>query len=698
MSSKRGASALSPSSAKRGRLSGSSIPPLPTFKDAKVFQKGDKKFPSNAWQYASTSADPDNASKAEHLNICGKHHTAPSMSPGAIVVIQENNALEDIKTALKWANDNGVGVAVRTGGHSYNGCSSCNESSIQIDLDECFTGLDWYEKPDVEKGTKGVVKAGVSQNLLAFNLGLSKLNTGRTPAGCFMPTGMCYFVHLGGHSQTGGLGQLTRAFGLLSDHFVGLDVITVDGEHTHVKPGDELFKHMLGGCPGNFGICTHVYFTPQHNADHRYTRAYRATLPYTKDDDVSVLTNLYKVLAKFDEAPADYNMVITVGNGQDEWFLNLTGLASWDNHMANKQKEPGNHVNPFPQWGYVPGSPLNMNPAQGFLIFFQYSNLDNKSDTYDPKWCNMIKDAVKPILDKVHAGGLDNIGLKLKYKMANILAPSHNDDEPYSHSDSIAHLWTYYGVREFNHPFYKIGNFTPKATNVDAWAKGQAELINEVMLDGHKNEKGLMTISQMGNFGGPNSMLVKNISKVKTMVSHRTMTLGGSIDIFYNTDKPNAQANALDYHKRAMELFIDSGYFGPKGQDWRLFGFPYGEHDLSDEKVWKRYYDDAAAHDSDLAAKAKFDPKSTFSSNPFSLKFPEDRKASYAVATNRRVALEALPEKVEHTNVDEWNGHNRKVAKHHLHPDGRSMDDIKKAVEKLRNEIAEEYRILTNAV
>ncbi len=676
--------------------SGSSIPALPDFKDAKVFQKGDRKYANNAWQYATTSVDPENASQSEHLDITGHHYTPPSMSPGAIVVIQKNNAVEDIKTALAWANTNKVGVAIRTGGHSYNGCSSCNESSIQIDLDDCFPGLDWYEKPDVAKGTKGVVKAGISQNLLAFNLALGKLDTGRNPNGCFMPTGLCYFVHLGGHSQTGGFGHLTRAFGLLSDHFVGMDVITVDGESVHVKPGDDLFKHMCGGCPGNFGICTHVYFTPQHNADYQYSRAYRATIPYTKDTDTSVTADLLKVLEKFDQAPADYNMTVTIANGHDHWLLNLTGLASWDNHMANQQKEPDNPVNPIGQWGHVPGSSYNLSPAQGFVINFQYSNLDNKPDTYDPKWCNMIKAAVKPILDRINAGGLENLPLKIKYKMANIMAPSHEDDHYYSHSDSIAHLWTFYGVREFNHPFYKLANFTPKVTNVDEWAKSQAELINEVMLDGMINKKGVMSICMMTNYGGPNSMLVKNTSKVETMVARRTTTVGAFLDFFYNPDKSGAQASALDFHQRAKDIFIDSGNFGPKGQDWRLFCFPYGEHDLSQEKVWKLYYDNADDHTSDLAAKTKFDPNGIFSTNPFSLNFSENRKASYTTAYSSQ-APRAVKAKVEHTNVDEWNGHNRKVGKHHLHPDGRSFNDIKKAIDNLMQEYVVEHRALSKS-
>ena len=46
----------------------------------------------------------------------------------------------------------------------------------------------------------------------------------------FLPHGQCLDVHLGGHLQTGGYGMIVRAFGLLSDHIEGIEMVMADGE------------------------------------------------------------------------------------------------------------------------------------------------------------------------------------------------------------------------------------------------------------------------------------------------------------------------------------------------------------------------------------------------------------------------------------------------------------------------------------
>lgn len=50
-------------------------------------------------------------------------------------------------------------------------------------------------------------------------------------------------VHLGGHVQTGGYGQLGRSFGLLGDHVLSLEIIDHEGQEREItKAGDpEMF-------------------------------------------------------------------------------------------------------------------------------------------------------------------------------------------------------------------------------------------------------------------------------------------------------------------------------------------------------------------------------------------------------------------------------------------------------------------------
>ena len=94
-----------------------------------------KDYNRSQYQYATTSRPP------------------AEMSPGAIIYPQGKTAdgepqdaecLENIKRAFAYTAQHGKCVAVRTGGHAYNGTSSCASDNIQLDMSEAF--LNW-EKP-----------------------------------------------------------------------------------------------------------------------------------------------------------------------------------------------------------------------------------------------------------------------------------------------------------------------------------------------------------------------------------------------------------------------------------------------------------------------------------------------------------------------------------------------------------------------
>src|SRR5690606_36648880 len=99
-----------------------------------------------------------------------------------------------------YAAANNIAIAVRTGGHAYTGTSSTTSNNIQLDLSEAYNDWDYDAKT-------GLLRVGISHSL-------QELNTKLREKGLFMPTGQCYDVHVGGHAQTGGYGQLSRSFGL----------------------------------------------------------------------------------------------------------------------------------------------------------------------------------------------------------------------------------------------------------------------------------------------------------------------------------------------------------------------------------------------------------------------------------------------------------------------------------------------------
>ena len=85
-----------------------------------------------------------------------------------------------------------------------------------------------------------------------------------------MPHGQCTDVHLGGHIQTGGYGQLGRSFGLIGDHVRSLEIIDHASQEQEItrESDPEQFYAWLGGSPGNMGVLTHVTLEVHRDSDY----------------------------------------------------------------------------------------------------------------------------------------------------------------------------------------------------------------------------------------------------------------------------------------------------------------------------------------------------------------------------------------------------------------------------------------------
>ncbi|KAG0217480.1 hypothetical protein BGX31_000238, partial [Mortierella sp. GBA43] len=158
---------------------------------------GDESYDSHAYQYATTSY--------KDLGI---------MSPGIIFYPIHD---KDINAAIGFAKTSKRAIAIRTGGHQYSGASSTNIQNMLLDLSDTYNDFEWKDTENT------IVKVGVS-------LPLGKLNNLLKGAGRFIPHGQCSYVHVGGHCQTGGYGQLIRSFGLMADHILKFRLITADGQ------------------------------------------------------------------------------------------------------------------------------------------------------------------------------------------------------------------------------------------------------------------------------------------------------------------------------------------------------------------------------------------------------------------------------------------------------------------------------------
>lgn len=162
--------------------------------------------------------------------------------PGLIVRCADQ---ADVKRAVDFARAEDLLVAVRSGGHSWAGYSTC-DGGVVIDL----SGMKQF---DVDRG-KQVVRA--QPGLLG-----SELDAATQRVGLAMVIGGCGSVGIGGFTLGGGEGDLSGKFGLSCDNLISADVVLADGRTitASTQENADLFWALRGG-GGNFGIVTSFLF------------------------------------------------------------------------------------------------------------------------------------------------------------------------------------------------------------------------------------------------------------------------------------------------------------------------------------------------------------------------------------------------------------------------------------------------------
>jgi FAD/FMN-containing dehydrogenase len=151
----------------------------------------------------------------------------------------------DVRTAVNFARDSGLLLAVKCGGHSPGGKSTC-DGGMMIDLTT-------FRHARVNPLTRTAYVAGGS---LLGELDHEALSFGLvTTAGTVSHTGV------GGLTLGGGFGRLARRFGLALDNVTAVDIVTADGRllQAGAKENQDLYWGVRGG-GGNFGVVTSFEF------------------------------------------------------------------------------------------------------------------------------------------------------------------------------------------------------------------------------------------------------------------------------------------------------------------------------------------------------------------------------------------------------------------------------------------------------
>ncbi len=160
-------------------------------------------------------------------------------------LIARCSGVADVVAAVRFARGTDLPVAVRSGGHSFPGQSTCDDG-IVIDLSP-MKGIRVDPEARTARAQAGVLLGELDQATQAFGLAV--------PAGIVTHTG------LAGLTLGGGIGWLMRKYGLTVDQLLAVDMITANGELVKASESEnsDLFWGIRGA-GGNFGIVTEFTF------------------------------------------------------------------------------------------------------------------------------------------------------------------------------------------------------------------------------------------------------------------------------------------------------------------------------------------------------------------------------------------------------------------------------------------------------
>jgi FAD/FMN-containing dehydrogenase len=176
----------------------------------------------------------------------------------------------DVAKSILFARERDLLVAVRGGGHSYQGYSTCN-GGLVIDL----SSMRSVQVDPIAKRTRADAGAWIG------NVDRETQHYGfATPMGTASNTGIA------GLTLGGGYGRLSRQFGLACDNLISAELITADGKRLRASAADnpDLFWALRGG-GGNFGVVTSFEYQLHPVA----TQVFSGELTYPPDRLKSVL-------------------------------------------------------------------------------------------------------------------------------------------------------------------------------------------------------------------------------------------------------------------------------------------------------------------------------------------------------------------------------------------------------------------------
>jgi FAD/FMN-containing dehydrogenase len=235
------------------------------------------------------------------------------------LIVQPSGAT-DVGLAVDYARENRLITAVKCGGHSTSGKSTC-DGGLQIDLSS-YRNCEVDSRNRIARVAGGSLLGDMDHETMAHGL--------VTTAGTVSHTGV------GGLTTGGGFGRVARRFGLALDNVMAVDIVTADGQlrHASKEENPDLYWGVRGG-GGNFGVVT--------NFDFRLHPMQRTVVGGDILFPLAEARDVLKFYAEYydsmpDELYADVGLISSAGGQGDFILIHL--CYSGPENEASKWVEP----------------------------------------------------------------------------------------------------------------------------------------------------------------------------------------------------------------------------------------------------------------------------------------------------------------------------------------------------------------------
>ncbi|XP_057812236.1 tetrahydroberberine oxidase-like [Salvia miltiorrhiza] len=184
---------------------------------------------------------PINSSYSSILQFSIQNLRFASASKPQVIITPEHES--QIPPVIYCAKKNDIQIRTRSGGHDFEGLSYLSQVQFVIidliNLSEITV--------DVAEKTAWV-EAGATIGSLYYRIAEKSLVLG-------FPAGNCPTIGVGGHFSGGGVGLMTRKYGLSADNIIDAKIVNVNGRILNRKSmGEDLFWAIRGGGGASFGV------------------------------------------------------------------------------------------------------------------------------------------------------------------------------------------------------------------------------------------------------------------------------------------------------------------------------------------------------------------------------------------------------------------------------------------------------------